>query len=56
MNNENQKSKTMEFYHEGELKSGKMKVYNDAFYEITEGEYKGSLVHTFNVRKGGVSI
>ncbi len=39
------------FFNEGVPMKAKMKSYNDAFYEITEGKFKGCLVHTFNVVK-----
>ena len=43
--------KELKFWNEGVIETAKMKPVNDAFYEITEGKYKGSLVHTFNVIK-----
>ena len=38
------------FLHEGIKMSAEMIPYNDAFYEITKGQYKGNLVHIFNVK------
>jgi len=38
------------FLHEGVKMSAEMIPYNDAFYEITKGQYKGNLVHIFNVK------
>jgi hypothetical protein len=37
------------FTHNGMVLSAKMKAYSDAFYEITEGKFKGNLVHIFDV-------
>lgn len=48
---EEPEAREMKFFHEGVVKSAKMKPVNDSFYEIIEGEYKGSWVHTFNVIK-----
>jgi len=45
------KAKEMKFSSEGVVMSAKMKPFNDAFYEITEGKYRGNLVHVFDIIK-----
>lgn len=45
------KAESKVFWHESVKLSAKMIPYNDAFYEITEGKYKGNLIHTSNVIK-----
>ncbi len=42
----------IEFFNEGIKEKAKAKKHNDAFYEITEGKHKGSLVHVSKVIKG----
>jgi hypothetical protein len=37
------------FRHNGVIKTAKMNAYDDAFYEIVEGEYKGNLVHVWDI-------
>lgn len=44
--------KEIEFFNEGNKEKAKARKYNDAFYEITEGKHKGSLVHVNKVIKG----
>lgn len=43
--------KERKFSHDGVIKSAKMKSYNDAFFEIVEGKYKGCLVHVWDIVK-----
>jgi len=43
------KAKEMKFFNEGVVMTAKMKPVNDAFYEITEGKYRGNLVHVFDI-------
>lgn len=45
------KAKEMRFSNNGRIESAKMKIYSDAFYEITEGKYKGNLVHVWDIVK-----
>lgn len=40
-----------DFWNESVKENAYMIPYNDAFYEIVKGKYKGNLVHTFNVIK-----
>lgn len=40
---------TIKYTHEGKILTDKAIRYNDAFYEIVTGEYKGNLVHIWNV-------
>lgn len=40
-----------EFWNESVKETAYMIPYNDAFFEIVKGKYKGNLVHTFNVIK-----
>ena len=37
------------FTHNGVADTADMKVFSDAFYEITSGKYKGNLVHIFDI-------
>lgn len=39
------------FWHESVLETAYMIPYNDAFFEIVKGKYKGNLIHIFNVIK-----
>lgn len=48
---ESVKAEIKTFWDEGVKKQAEMIPYNDTFYEITKGKYKGNLVHTFNVIK-----
>lgn len=41
----------LNFYHEGQILIAEMIRYNDAFYEITSGKFKGNLIHIFNIKK-----
>ena len=45
------KSTLKTFWNEGVKMQAEMIAYDDAFYEITKGKFKGNLVHTFNVIK-----
>ena len=45
------KAQVKTFWNEGVKEQAEMIPYNDAFFEITKGKYKGNLVHTFNVIK-----
>lgn len=38
------------FYNEGVPMTAIAKRYNDAFWEVTKGKYKGNLIHTFDVK------
>jgi hypothetical protein len=42
-------AKEMSFFNDGKIEVAKMKPYNDAFYEIVEGKYKGNLVHRWDI-------
>ena len=42
-------AKEFAFMSEGIKLTAKGVKFNDAFYEITEGKYKGNLVHIFDV-------
>ncbi len=37
--------------HNGQILTDKANIYNDAFYEIVTGKYKGNLVHIWNIVK-----
>ncbi len=37
------------FYCNGEKLIAKMKRFNDAFYEIVSGKFKGNLVHIWDI-------
>jgi len=45
------KAELKTFWDEGIKRTAKMIRYNDAFYEISAGHFKGNLVHIFNVIK-----
>lgn len=43
--------KEIKFSMDGKIHTATAKAYNDAFYEITKGEYKGALVHIWDIIK-----
>jgi len=45
------KAENKTFWDEGVKRQAEMIPYNDAFFEITKGQFKGNLVHIFNVIK-----
>lgn len=45
------KAELKTFWDEGIKRQVEMIPYNDAFFEITKGQFKGNLVHIFNVIK-----
>lgn len=45
------KVQTVKQIHNGKILKSKVKVYNDAFFEIVSGKYKGNLIHIFSVFK-----
>ena len=40
-----------QFYHEGNVITFTVKRFNDGFYEIVKGKFKGNLVHIFDLVK-----
>ena len=51
MQNNKQTPQPIKFYHEGDLYTATATRFNDAFYTIESGQFKGNLVHIFNVKK-----
>ncbi len=50
MQSNKQTPKPINFYHEGDLYTATATRFNDAFYTIESGQFKGNLVHIFNVK------
>lgn len=45
------KAKDITFTSDGQTLTAKAKRYDDAFYEIVVGKYKGNLVHVWDIVK-----
>lgn len=50
MNNNKQTPQPITFWHEGNQYTATATRFNDAFYTIESGQFKGNLVHIFNVK------
>lgn len=44
------------FVHDGQTLKATAKRYNDGFYEIVKGKFKGNLVHIFDLVKQNTAV